>query len=497
MSLITHKKLVSFLLACISLFSQLELRAPHTDETTNTENDDDDDDEFNTGRAMFARVDIPPNKTVIRVPKPLIITAEMGEATPIGQAILSAPSGILEESRDHIMVAIFLIYDQAQPQSFYGPYYQVLPESLDNVPIFWSRDDLQYLEGSDFIKRLEQFRAALQKEYDTIQTVYPKFVQQHNLTQYLYARMCVNSRSFSIVLNDNRETTVMVPQVDMLNHYYPRQANWAWNELEETFEIKSVNAIQAGTEVTTSYGNNWHYSFLMNYGFSIEHDRPDAFYPDDVMLQLSLQRQNDGSWYDTVKYEFWTRSEQPPEVTKGVWVSISNHVNVKQMFGLLRALHCSEAELQAVMNHNFPSPRHIQQPISIRNELASMKHLLEIATERLQRYPTTLEQDFADLTNLTAFPRFSNRRNAKIQVRGEKQVLVHFQTLATTAMDVLVAIDRELKGARDNGMQPTWETLIQGIKARKNAGLHYTIVNYCVDVLGTLRQKVLSRIKRR
>ena len=45
-----------------------------------------------------------------------------------------------------------------------------------------------------------------------------------------------------------------------------------------------------------------------------------------------------------------------------------------------------------------------------------------------------LAQDTADLLDENVHSKYSNRRNAKLQVRGEKEVLHHFALWARTAM---------------------------------------------------------------
>jgi Rubisco LSMT substrate-binding len=189
------------------------------------------------------------------------------------------------------------------------------------------------------------------------------------------------------------------------------------------------------------------------------------------------------------------------------------------------------------------SCRDIRHPISIRNERAAMRLLLEIIGRHLAAYPTTLSQDMADLMDEEAFPPFSNLRHAKIQVRGEKQVLHHFALWARTALDVLDVIEEELKEERGsvevkltrNGRtvteeRPGFDYIIRRMEddcdrehnnhyslhhqqhnnehnnvnihaiggPNGNAGppVHHTILRYCADVLGSLRREETKHIKR-
>ena len=76
-----------------------------------------------------------------------------------------------------------------------------------------------------------------------------------------------------------------------------------------------------------------------------------------------------------------------------------------------------------------------------------MRLLVEIVLGQLSEYPTTLQEDLEALQNAIEYPKFSNRRHAKIQ----KEVLHHFATWARTAQQVLTAIESELREEVENG----------------------------------------------
>ena len=150
-----------------------------------------------------------------------------------------------------------------------------------------------------------------------------------------------------------------------------------------------------------------------------------------------------------------------------------------------------------------------------------MNLLVGIATKALEAYPIPLAQDILDLTDEVAYSKFSNRRHAKVQVRGEKEVLQHFLTWARTALDVLDIIEAELMtnseecrkgldGALEGGSArrttaPGFDAVVRAMEENEGdfecstAGgtggviggraFHHTIVRYCADVLGSLRRE--------
>lgn len=172
--------------------------------------------------------------------------------------------------------------------------------------------------------------------------------------------------------------------------------------------------------------------------------------------------------------------------------------------------------------------RDIRYPINLRNERRAMELLLEITARALSKYPTSLAQDTSDLEDEeVAYPKYSNRRNAKLQVRGEKQVLHHFALWARTAMHVIDIILHELeierkmivaasssggvylgKSVNSNGVVQAaaaeaaslnnqneelgYDYVIQAME--EDDDCHSTILRYCSDVLGAVRRDELNRI---
>ena len=62
----------------------------------------------------------------------------MGKATEIGSAILKA--NIELDAPKHVFLMVFLLVDRRDPNSFFKPYYDILPKTLRNMPIFWDAE---------------------------------------------------------------------------------------------------------------------------------------------------------------------------------------------------------------------------------------------------------------------------------------------------------------------------------------------------------------------
>ena len=521
---------------------------------------------------MHAKRHILPNTICMSVPRRCLITVEMGQATPIGQAILQCDLDL--DAPKHIYLMIFVLWDRKinGRNSFFHPYYEILPPTLSNMPIFWSDEELDALQGSYLLQQIADRTAAIEDDYRAICRIAP-LAGICTLEEFKWARMCVCSRNFGLQMDGHR-TSALVPHADMLNHYRPRETKWTFDEDRQAFTITSLQHIPAGAQVYDSYGQKCNHRFLLNYGFAVEDNRElDGFCPNEVPVELHVDP-DDPLFQE--KLDFWTRGESssaaigvstvsPPSpsssssgyplwtsatassshhhhnaaasssstpVVKRVRICVSNNENTRLLFSLLRVLACNREELRALStdmgrlgslaagmsldqssssytaqqqqqyappfsihhhhHHHHPdatssysasaaslsnscypyarsqqaassapsypyqhhnnthtrSCRDVRHPISLRNERAALRLLLEVVRRHLQRYPTSLSQDESDLQDLLRFPRFSNQRHAKIQVRGEKVVLHHLAEWARTGLGVLAVLEDEVERVR-------------------------------------------------
>lgn len=529
-------------------------------------------------RGVHARSHVPTNTLLMSIPRRCLITVEMGQATPIGQAILHADLDL--DAPKHIFLMIYILWDRRVngKSSFFYPYYEILPATLRNMPIFWSSEELAELDGSYLQHQIADRNQAIAEDYHSICQVAPHFSQIASLDDFKWARMCVCSRNFGLQMDGHR-TSALVPHADMLNHYRPRETKWTFDEDRQCFTITSLQSIESGAQVYDSYGQKCNHRFLLNYGFAVEDNRElDGFCPNEVPIELHVSP--DDSIFSE-KVEFWTRGDvhchggglpsgqlsarilaqaasvskeikfsPATPVTKRVRVCVANNENTRVLFSLLRALSCNAAELHALASPvgstsgmrkpdavgsslrskggvydatslqataltGSPIPlgatyhrscRDIRHPVSLRNERAAMRLLLQIVDRHLEKYPTTLAEDVTALLDTEMYPRFSNKRHAKIQVRGEKEVLHHYALWAQTSLDVLDVMEEELQEER-GGVEvsptgtvslaedrPGFDCIIR--RMEEETSIHHTILRYCADVLGSLRREEFKNIRR-
>jgi len=186
-------------------------------------------------RGVHSRTHLAPNTVCMAVPRRCLITVEMGQETPIGQAILRSDLDL--DAPKHIFLMVYLLWDRRVngARSFFHPYYEILPQTLRNMPIFWSQDELDYLKGSYLLQQIQDRNDAISEDYHAICQIAP-LDKICTLDEFKWARMCVCSRNFGLQIDGHR-TSALVPHADMLNHYRPRETKWTFDEERQAFTI--------------------------------------------------------------------------------------------------------------------------------------------------------------------------------------------------------------------------------------------------------------------
>lgn len=136
------------------------------------------------------------------------------------------------------------------------------------------------------LKQIEERNHAIAADYQSICNVVPSFNSICSLDEFKWARMCVCSRNFGLIVN-GIQTAALVPYADMLNHYRPRETKWQFDDSLQAFTVVSLQGIHTGDQVYDSYGRKCNHRFLLNYGFSVENNiETDGCCPNEVRCLL-------------------------------------------------------------------------------------------------------------------------------------------------------------------------------------------------------------------
>eukprot|EP00483_Globobulimina_turgida_P005859 UN05869 len=140
-----------------------------------------------------------------------------------------------------------------------------------------------------------------------------------------------------------------------------------------------------------------------------------------------------------------TDNNQAPIVKKDFQIPKAyKEKKVKEAFSFLRVLHAQGNEFLIISSADGLRLEDIP-PLSIRNETNVLTSLAVSATKSLKKFQSTLEYDNKLLSNLEEFPMYSNKRNAILMRRGEKEVLTFYVNLMKICIQLFKMKFRDLK----------------------------------------------------
>ena len=178
------------------------------------------------------------------------------------------------------------------------------------------------------------------------------------------------------------------------------------------------------------------------------------------------------------KYALWNR--ETGLIAKRVHLCVSENDAMMNALGTSRLLVADKNDLRHVYETSrYPSAKDFRAAVSLRNEIRALKHLYGVCQDYLSRYKTTYEEDCALLQSDKLEP-FSNHRNAVIQVKGEKEVLLFYQDFCDTAL--CLAHCKSLN---------EYESVFATVTSTK----HPIIVKYCRHVISKLYQAELLKMQ--
>lgn len=156
------------------------------------------------------------NEVFLVIPRKLLITLEMAKATPIGSKMEKAHLNLL--SPKHSFLSCFVLQEKKKPDTPFEPYFDILPKSTSNFPIFFTPEEKKWLTGSPFLSisfnlnlldQVEEKIADVHKDYNTILTHVPEF-SQFTYDEFSHVRMLISSRIFGICI-EGKKTDALVP----------------------------------------------------------------------------------------------------------------------------------------------------------------------------------------------------------------------------------------------------------------------------------------------
>lgn len=237
---------------------------------------------YNEGyRGIHAKENIKKGEIILKLPIGYLITNKMASENNLNIKKISEINDL--RYSNHSQIAFYMLIDKEQENPKFKSYYDVLPETLNIIPYFWSEDELSLLENSPFLKMINQKKNSIEEDYNKIVSYIPEF-RRFNFEQFLFEMALVISRNFSINV-DGIKVNAMVPVADMLNHDRLSKITWTFDNQSNSFTLTTNFEINAGEVMTDSYGAKNNYAYLSNYGFILPEKNID-------FINLEIDGQN-------------------------------------------------------------------------------------------------------------------------------------------------------------------------------------------------------------
>jgi histone-lysine N-methyltransferase SETD3 len=382
-------------------------------------------------RGVHARRRMERDQIILEIPLPLILTSDVAKASAIGQRIRA--SGCQLRS-SHSWLACLLLQERSNPNSFFKPYLDTLPQHYRNMPIFFDNDELKELEGSFTLKMISDRKLSLKAEYDNICASVPEFSKYHHL-EFFWARLAVITRIFGFEVGTHK-TDGLVAMADMLNHKRPNETSWHFDNGLNSFTITTTKRLLKGAQVFDSYGRKCNSRYFVNYGFSLEEneDNQTAMFfqlpkpPAEAVQAEAMSYQLKAKLVGSHVRRFQIPFEHKERVTR-------------KCVSFLRVCHASLDELVPLTK--LDSLEKID-PVGPANEARVMHVIAEQAAKVLAGFPTSLEEDNR-LLNSPDSKQTMNERFCTLMRRGEKEVLTAYIDLDQTLQEVKDMDVRQLK----------------------------------------------------
>ena len=108
---------------------------------------------------------------MLDVPFKLMMTLNTAQQGPLKQVVEE------KQMSPTIILALHLMNEQLNPNSFYRPWLSALPQTFE-TPLFWSEEDLVGLQGSTILSVVQRRKETMQADYvslfDVLFAEYPR-----------------------------------------------------------------------------------------------------------------------------------------------------------------------------------------------------------------------------------------------------------------------------------------------------------------------------------
>jgi hypothetical protein len=183
------------------------------------------------------------------------------------------------------LVALYLLIESMNESSFWTPYLDSLPNTIDEFVVLNTNIDMDgltsYFLYKQYIEELEEDASVIYGYCVENSLLNHSFSSYEDFYHpYIRFRLLVGSRIFGF-----NETSGLVPYIDLFNHSFENpNSMWTYEEANKSFVLYAINTIEPGTEICDLYGHQTNFELYMYYGFVLESNPYQSVWIDGLEL---------------------------------------------------------------------------------------------------------------------------------------------------------------------------------------------------------------------
>ena len=319
---------------------------------------------------------------------------------------------------DKLILQLLIMQERRNPDTKLQNFLDSIPKDWSNFPVLYTKEEWEYLQGSQLITWTNAEIQIQKKQYDFFADVVPDFKETYPFEEFLATSRAVNSRIFDY-MDDDRQKIIMLPFGDLFNHRNPPDLIWGYGTNAEGrygWVYKALNPVKRGEQVYVSYGakkNNQ--ELLPVYGFIDD----NCFEPFNPHLTLKIRKSDP---LIDLKKKILGPNERQVVIEQVPDVEALSLLRVASLEGVENA-----GLLESMVGVFQPNSGLKVSPISLENEVKAMKNLGKMCAKAIQAYPKSFQEDYDSLeTEELSF----NKKNALKYTLYERKALIELAELS-------------------------------------------------------------------
>lgn len=213
------------------------------------------------GMGIFAKCDIAPGETLMRIPIRICISVDLIMTDPVlNQIVQSCP--VLFNFPDEILALGLMYSKNFEAVCSWSAHTKTFPATL-NSTIFWTEEDMAELKGCNIFHLTALMKKQIERDWENVHQplaeAFPDILGSNSIELYTWALSMIYSRAIGIVINGNYIRCIP-PLLDLANHSPDAGAEAAdtFGFDESTQDILMINtrAKRSGDECFVLYGSS-------------------------------------------------------------------------------------------------------------------------------------------------------------------------------------------------------------------------------------------------